>query len=725
MTRTTPHGRRALAAACALAVVVVLAHDAHARLGDLDPGFNGAGVVLPDVGAGASRFDAVTTRPDGRPVAAGWAVGADGAEDAVVAQQTTGGAADPLFGTGGVARPADGNFARRLHGVALDGAGRALAAGDQRPRTAPGALPVPVVLRFAADGGGTPQAFPVGADPGEARAVLPLANGGMLVAGWRTIAGAGDAFFLARLDANGALDLTFDDDGFAQAAPLGANARALAMAIDAAGRIVLAGRAGAVLQPALVRYGPGGALDATFGAGGVVTTLGTNPDGSAAGELRAVRFDGAGRIVAAGVSGRFALVARLGAAGGLDGAFGSGGTTYGPVADGAELNGLVVDGDRVLVAGAAGARIPRVIVGALGSSGAPDPGIGGAPPGWRAYELSAGQPAQALAAAPGPGGTLYAAGIAAGRGFIGRTLPNAAPAAALTGPAQVAAGVVATFDASASSDPEGEPLSYAFDLDGDGSFELERGAGATAARSLPARGTFTVGVRVTDPRGASAVATRAITVTAAPPKPVLGKRGVARTLRGKVRYRLPGKKKFVRLNGLTAIPNGTEIDATRGRVLLTVVRNAKGKLDSAQFYAGRFVFRQAKGRKPLTTLKLSGGTLRSCRTQTASLAMAAAAKGGKKRVRKLWGDGHGRFRTRGRYGAATVRGTKWLTKDRCDGTLVRVERGRVGVVDLGVQNQNRDGGGGVGGGGEGGAAPAPTKVVRAGQRTLVRAGRGG
>ena len=157
-------------------------------------------------------------------------------------------------------------------------------------------------------------------------------------------------------------------------------------------------------------------------------------------------------------------------------------------------------------------------------------------------------------------------------------------------------------------------------------------------------------------------------------------------------------------------------------MLLTVVRNTKGKLDSAQFYAGRFVFRQAKGRKPVTTLKLTGGTVRNCAHKAARSRARVAANGGKKRVRKLWGDGHGRFRTRGRYGAATVRGTKWLTKDRCDGTLVRVRRGRVSVADLGVQN--REGGGDLPGGGEGGAAPAPTQVVKAGERTLVRAGRG-
>ena len=50
--------------------------------------------------------------------------------------------------------------------------------------------------------------------------------------------------------------------------------------------------------------------------------------------------------------------------------------------------------------------------------------------------------------------------------------------------------------------------------------------------------------------------------------------------------------------------------------------------------------------------------------------------------RRLWGNGHGRFRTRGRHGTATVRGTCWLTEDRCDGTLVRVKRGLVEVRDL-------------------------------------------
>ena len=49
-----------------------------------------------------------------------------------------------------------------------------------------------------------------------------------------------------------------------------------------------------------------------------------------------------------------------------------------------------------------------------------------------------------------------------------------------------------------------------------------------------------------------------------------------------------------------------------------------------------------------------------------------------RRVRKLWGRDHGgRFRSHGRHSHATVRGTRWLTVDRCDGTLTRVTNGAV------------------------------------------------
>ena len=64
-------------------------------------------------------------------------------------------------------------------------------------------------------------------------------------------------------------------------------------------------------------------------------------------------------------------------------------------------------------------------------------------------------------------------------------------------------------------------------------------------------------------------------------------------------------------------------------------------------------------------------------------ALAREARGKRRVVRRLWGkDSHARFRTHGRDSVATVRGTRWVTTDRCDGTLTKVSEGKVLVRDL-------------------------------------------
>ena len=140
--------------------------------------------------------------------------------------------------------------------------------------------------------------------------------------------------------------------------------------------------------------------------------------------------------------------------------------------------------------------------------------------------------------------------------------------------------------------------------------------------------------------------------------------------------------KFRRLGANEAIPLGSEIDATRGRVRLTSAAGPGGAIQTADFYQGAFVVTQTRGPKPITQLALSGRLKCSKKGKKAN----AAAKG--KKVRRLWGDGKGSFRTRGRRAAATVRGTKWLTEDRCDRTKITVRRGTVTVRDF-VKKKNR------------------------------------
>jgi len=93
-----------------------------------------------------------------------------------------------------------------------------------------------------------------------------------------------------------------------------------------------------------------------------------------------------------------------------------------------------------------------------------------------------------------------------------------------------------------------------------------------------------------------------------------------------------------------------------------------------------FTILQKKARNSFMTLRLEGGNFRVCgRSSLSTLATDAKRK---RPVRKLWGNGKGRFTTKGRYSSATVRGTRWLVQDRCDGTLTRVRRGVVLVRDF-------------------------------------------
>jgi len=115
---------------------------------------------------------------------------------------------------------------------------------------------------------------------------------------------------------------------------------------------------------------------------------------------------------------------------------------------------------------------------------------------------------------------------------------------------------------------------------------------------------------------------------------------------------------------------GAEIDARKGTVEIT--RSDGGV---AKFYDGIFKLSQSGGYTVLTlSEKLTG-----CPKAKKSSASAAAKK---PKSRKLWGDGKGKFRTKGQYSAATVRGTIWLVQDTCTTTLTRVKQGVVEVQDL-------------------------------------------
>jgi hypothetical protein len=149
---------------------------------------------------------------------------------------------------------------------------------------------------------------------------------------------------------------------------------------------------------------------------------------------------------------------------------------------------------------------------------------------------------------------------------------------------------------------------------------------------------------------------------------------------GSTFYREPGQSRQP-LTTEVQVPVNTIVDASNGQMGVTSTDGA------ADFHGGAFVIRQP-AKQRVTQLFLAGGHPSRC------------APGSSAVIRALWGDGKGRFQTRGRFAAATVRGTTWRVEDRCDGTLTTVTKGVVAVRDFRLRR---------------------TIVVRAGQSYLARA----
>ena len=152
--------------------------------------------------------------------------------------------------------------------------------------------------------------------------------------------------------------------------------------------------------------------------------------------------------------------------------------------------------------------------------------------------------------------------------------------------------------------------------------------------------------------------------------PEFHKTVVVRPISGKVRVRLKGARRFVDLSSIDDIPLGATIDVKQGRIELASVPSRTARREKVQLYGGLFQVAQPR-RDHRVHAQRAAGAVQEAR------ARAAATK---PKSRKLWGDGKGKFRTRGQYSAATVRGTQWLVQDSCAGTLTRVTQGSVLVT---------------------------------------------
>jgi hypothetical protein len=171
--------------------------------------------------------------------------------------------------------------------------------------------------------------------------------------------------------------------------------------------------------------------------------------------------------------------------------------------------------------------------------------------------------------------------------------------------------------------------------------------------------------------------------------------------RGTVRVRLPGGGGFISLEDAQQLPVGTVFDTTKGAVTLTTAASGSGTAQGkGTFSGGQFVLQQTK-KNPLTTLSMTGGGLKGCKTKVPSGGATKPVTQAAKRRRTLFSSVKGRFRTRGRNSSATVRGTVWRMTDTCAGTLTSVQKGSVVVRDFRLRKN---------------------RVIKAGGTYLARAG---
>jgi hypothetical protein len=213
----------------------------------------------------------------------------------------------------------------------------------------------------------------------------------------------------------------------------------------------------------------------------------------------------------------------------------------------------------------------------------------------------------------------------------------------------------------------------------DGGALEDCGPEATIGPLAPGSHTFTG--RATDAAGNAdpSPATRTFTVAAPeeppPGAPVVGESVNVATVDGTVRIKCKGDQGFSELEGADQIPVGCLIDTRRGTVRLTSSTGTGGGTQSGEFWDGLFRVKQKVGKKPDTELVLEG----SLNCGKKDRALSRKGRGG----RGLWGDGKGKFTSRGHRGAGSSRGTKWFVGDRCNGsTFVKVKRGVVRFRDF-------------------------------------------
>jgi uncharacterized delta-60 repeat protein len=311
----------------------------------------------------------VLLQPDGRLVLAGpFGSGPVPQSFFAVARLNGDGSLDASFGTGGKVITPVPLGTQAVAGL-LQPDGRIVVVGSTQGNSSV------ALARYNVDGsldttfGGTGVFLLPMAQPFEPRDIALQPDGRILIAGRYTAPSGSWDFGLLRILSNGTLDPSFDGDGIVST-DFGGYERAYSVIVLPDGRLVLAGSRSVTpnitTDFALARYQTDGALDTTFGTGG----LATGDSGASEIPDQVVRLPNGNLLVGgftndAGGVADF-LLARFLGDGALDTSFGTAGFVRTGFAPGSqtipsvdECHALAIAGpDRILTAGRVGPSFP-------------------------------------------------------------------------------------------------------------------------------------------------------------------------------------------------------------------------------------------------------------------------------------------------------------------------------------------------------------------------------
>lgn len=324
--------------------------------GSIDSGYGVAGIARLSLSAIAFG-NALAVQPDGKAVLAGYRNGTP--NESIVARFTTAGALDTasFAAPAGYRTQAWSGAGSEANAVSVLPNGSILAAGStaNSPRdfafgrfTADGTNDGPF-------GGGANSFFTSAQSAGGDDAAYGLASygdGSFIAAGTVSPALDSSLFAVARYKSDGTPDPTFAGDG-STTVSIDAKALAQDLAIQPDQKIVVAGMtevATPVYKTALARLNSDGTPDGTFGIGGRTAVQLTGSD-----RIHGVAIQADGKIVVAGSGNddKALLVARFNANGTPDAGFGSGGkVVIDPTANNDGANDVALQSDgKIVVAG--------------------------------------------------------------------------------------------------------------------------------------------------------------------------------------------------------------------------------------------------------------------------------------------------------------------------------------------------------------------------------------